>query len=465
MVAEKSHAFERAQEEYEKEDWPYADCAKRETPQQFYQLYFARLMQLKQRLKDSATSVWPSTSIGGILDCSESTESALIATVYKQMRLKPTVLDEYAEDRSVSSSINSTRLTSPDDAVYLEDEHARIMLQPADDAPVSLQPHQLITGVVLALKGKVHNGSFHAHDVLFPAPSIPRYSLCNSLVDASADASADASYALVVSGLHAGGSATASVQLLLNFISGDLGSASDRQLARNIARVVVAGNSADVNEQTTFSASAQATAVHATGSTAKRRERERERSRAEHRLHDMDALLAQIARICPTDVMPGASDPAHLALPQPPLHAALLPHARSHICPATNPHAFKLKGLRFVGTSGQNITDMLTYTDLGGPIDCLAKVLQWQHLAPSAPDTLPCHPSRMFDPLVLEQCPDVLFAGNQQHYAAWHVEGSKTTLVSVPSFSATGTAVLINLHDMSTTPITFEAAQNTERMN
>ena len=43
----------------------------------------------------------------------------------------------------------------------------------------------------------------------------------------------------------------------------------------------------------------------------------------------------------------------------------------------------------------------------------MERSLQWRHLAPTAPDTLPCYPFCDTDPFVLGECPHVYFVGNQ----------------------------------------------------
>jgi hypothetical protein len=45
-------------------------------------------------------------------------------------------------------------------------------------------------------------------------------------------------------------------------------------------------------------------------------------------------------------------------------------------------------------------------------------MLQWRHMAPTAPDTLSCFPLAGTDPFILESCPRVFFAGNQESFAS-----------------------------------------------
>lgn len=61
-------------------------------------------------------------------------------------------------------------------------------------------------------------------------------------------------------------------------------------------------------------------------------------------------------------------------------------------------------------------------------LDLLAQTLTWRHLAPTAPDTLTCYPFADDDPFVMQQCPHVMFAGNQPQYETRMMEGGWRTV-------------------------------------
>jgi DNA polymerase delta subunit 2 len=215
-------------------------------------------------------------------------------------------------------------------------------------------------------------------------------------------------------------------------------------------------------------------------------------------LRDADALALSLAASVPLDVMPGLPDPTGHALPQQPLHACLLPGAASRfgggagrkgtLVRATNPHDFDLGGVRFLGTSGQNVDDVLRWSTIGlagadggaeeepsaanraslgdGPRRCeaLRSLLAWGHLAPTAPDTLAAFPFKSADPFVMEGCPHVFFCGGGREFATATAEvgddgrvveagaegkgGSTVRLISVPDFSAQPVIVLVNLRTL-----------------
>ncbi|CAN0294535.1 unnamed protein product, partial [Scytosiphon promiscuus] len=87
----------------------------------------------------------------------------------------------------------------------------------------------------------------------------------------------------------------------------------------------------------------------------------------------------------------------------------------------TNPHEAKIGGRVFLGSSGQPLKDMERYTtsetEAAACLRRLEETLEWRHMAPTAPETLGCYPFVTEDPFIIEECPDVFFAGNQPQFA------------------------------------------------
>jgi DNA polymerase delta subunit 2 len=86
--------------------------------------------------------------------------------------------------------------------------------------------------------------------------------------------------------------------------------------------------------------------------------------------------------------------------------------------------------------------------------------MEQRHLCCTAPDTLACYPYVDQDPFILHSTPHVYFAGNQDRFSVGKVSGSRNesvVTVSVPSFEATGTIVLVNLVTLNCEPIVFDA--------
>ena len=83
-----------------------------------------------------------------------------------------------------------------------------------------------------------------------------------------------------------------------------------------------------------------------------------------------------------------------------------------------NPWVGKISDKIIVGTSGQPIQDIQKVCGLNTfkPIDLLEKSLEWRHLCPTAPDTIPCMPFYKTDPFILKECPDIYFTGNMEKF-------------------------------------------------
>ncbi len=251
---------------------------------------------------------------------------------------------------------------------------------------------------------------------------------------------------LLVSGLEMGGTTDPfPAQLLLDYITGVVGSPIDQQASSRITKMIVAGSS--MNQSVVHFEDVGASAV--------------EQAKALSPLEHLDAFLAQVASSIPVDVMPGATDPTTSSLPQKPLNRAIIPLASrySTVNNVTNPHDFVVDDVAFLGTSGQPIDNMRMFMREGlSSMDLLCKTLEWRHIAPTAPDTLACFPYATEDPFVIENSPHVYFCANQDKFETRKVKtvkGEDVTLICIPRFSSTSTAVLLDLETLDATPISF----------
>lgn len=77
-----------------------------------------------------------------------------------------------------------------------------------------------------------------------------------------------------------------------------------------------------------------------------------------------------------------------------------------------------------MGTAGQNITSTSRYMVAQSTFDIMEKTLEWRHIAPVAPDQLHSYPFADADPFLLETCPHVYFAGNQEDFQTRLVTGA-----------------------------------------
>ena len=264
--------------------------------------------------------------------------------------------------------------------------------------------------------------------------------------------SPDDKYVALLSGLNVGDphNKGLTLQLALDWLTGNLAGGAERDLASRVVRCIVAGNLVSVMDAPTGNVSAK-DAHKLTGA-----------------LREVDAFLCQLASALPVDVMPGRDDPSSVALPQHPLHRCLLPESSRYettLHRVSNPHECDIDAIRFLGTSGQNVDDLWRCCATDDRLGLLEASLKWGHMVPTAPDTLSCHPFHDHDPVVITSQPHVDFAGNQPGYGTALVQApcgggatATTRLVLLPAFSATGTLVLVNLRTLACHPVTFSGA-------
>lgn len=403
--------------------------------QQYSQIYFARLHLMRTVLYSLVSNWKPHLPICTILQLEEveGKECIIVGTLYKHMKLKPCILDEYSKERSVTPLVKPHNFMHPDDNLVLEDDSGRVKLGGS-----VILPSIYVTGVVAALHGKETSaGDFLVLDVLeaglppqIEHPLTPR----------------EDKYVVFVSGLSVGGSTCNPLQfqLLVDHITGHLGDEKEQGIAAEIVHFVVAGNSVEfrhglLNGQNLAS---------------------KDQSRLSEPTKELDILLTQVAASLPLDIMPGSDDPANFSLPQQPLNRCLFPGSSAYntFRSCTNPHCFELDNIRFLGTSGQNIDDLEKYSEAKDKLEFVERTLRWRHLAPTTPNTLGCYPFVDRDPFLIDSCPHVYFVGNQDKYKTALIKGSEgqlVRLICIPKFCDTGVAVVLNLRNLECHTLSF----------
>mmetsp|Transcript_39097 Transcript_39097/g.59627 ORF Transcript_39097/g.59627 Transcript_39097/m.59627 type:complete len:133 (+) Transcript_39097:1110-1508(+) len=127
--------------------------------------------------------------------------------------------------------------------------------------------------------------------------------------------------------------------------------------------------------------------------------------------------------------MPGEFDLSNANIPQQPLNPAMFPDLKNvnRLNFTTNPHQFSINGIRFLGTSGQNVKDVRMFAEAHkNPVDILEHTLNLQHMCPTSPDTLRSYSFCENDPFIIGEAPHVYFAGNQPIYGEKWVRQSET---------------------------------------
>ncbi|XP_073002322.1 DNA polymerase delta small subunit [Typha latifolia] len=425
--------LERKQAAYRNLDERYEIHGEKYRGQQYSQIYFTRLHHMRNLLYSLVPKWKPHLPINTVLGLEEGKECIIVGTLYKHMKLKPSILDEYSKERSIVPLVKPHNFIHPDDHLILEDESGRVKLSGA-----ILYPATFVTGIVLGLHGKeTSDGDFSVHDIL-EAGLPPQIELPVS--------SREDKYVAFVSGLGVGSSTfnPLQFQLLVDHITGHLGDENEQRIASQIVRLIIAGNTVQISPGLL---SGQALAP-------------KDHSRLTEPIKEFDIMLTQLVAALPVDIMPGSSDPANFSLPQQPLHRCLFSGASTYntFVSCTNPHQFELDDVQFLGTSGQNIDDLYKYSDAKDKLEFLERTLRWRHLAPTAPNTLGCYPYTDKDPFLIESCPHVYFVGNQDKYETRCLEGSDKQLVRlicIPRFCETGVAVMLNLRNLECHALSF----------
>lgn len=421
-----------------------------------------------------------------ILDVKQGKICFVIGTIYCSMHLKPDVLEELTREQWLPPQPPNERYADPEkDEFFVEDESGRVRLVGDGLAPDGYLRSALVTGVVVAILGtETRSGDFEVADVIFAGVPPPDETNGNGTQKVkkeqdNADAmeidedSDEGEWVALVSGLNIepaktdftgktegqnavknkqNGTTSGEDESMMGFAEAELrsmlltdwllGAVESDDNVGKVVGLVIAGNSiapAPRNDDE----KALGPRNNQSGPPA---------SKDAYPTSNFDDFLVDLVSSMHVHLLPGSNDPSSIALPQQPLHFALLPKSSpfSGLHRETNPAWFGLAGKRFLGTSGQNIDDIFRYlleTDPESRLDAACNTLDWGHIAPTAPDTLACYPLNDRDPFLIEAAPDVYFVGNQDKFSTrlYHgTNGHKVRVILLPKFSTSGSIVLVN---------------------
>lgn len=245
----------------------------------------------------------------------------------------------------------------------------------------------LVTGCIVAVLGsELTSGDFETIDIRFPEyaiqPPLPSFE------------DSEPRYIALVSGLSISKMTNSEIklQLLQEFLSGELGGEKEKDITSKIAHLIIAGNSLSDSvfedcEITTGFGTLQV------NQSKIQTDLSQISSDPSNRL---DQFLNDIVATVPVSIMPGETDLSNVTLPQQPLHPALFQNSRRFqnnepsFNSVTNPNLWNFNDIHILGHSGQPINDMCKYIaekDVDR-LDLMNQTLRWQIIVPTAPDTL-----------------------------------------------------------------------------
>ncbi|KAI9750570.1 MAG: hypothetical protein M4579_006420 [Chaenotheca gracillima] len=458
--------------------------------QQYGDLYFLRLAQLKPVVDKVAAEAWDGFQIHGevvrrvdrVLDVRQGEFCWVTGTVYMDMPLKPNILDDISKEHWISAPPPREKYRSPNglDQIMLEDESGRLRL-----IGVPISTELLVTGCIIAIMGTENaNGDFEVIDLR--VPDLPRqpqrwesYDSAGLTSKKSKDKGTreNGGKIAIVSGLGFSGNEIDSLNtdLLMEYLLGEATSPPEQASAiPSITRLIIAGNS--ITDTTLLPPQEDEASASKEVPTKKAATKKYGYDAASYNpapTAHLDSFLATLLPTIPITLIPGATDPTNVSLPQQPMHNAIFPHSRAYASlptegkptdgnpptergwfdSTTNPWEGDVQGWRMLGTGGQTVDDVFKYVESDDRIEMMERLLRWRCCAPTAPDTLWCYPFQTHDPFTIDpnSCPHLFFVGNQPKFDTALIEGpagQTVRLIAVPKFKETGECILVDLEEL-----------------
>ncbi|KAJ7940876.1 hypothetical protein B0H13DRAFT_2226237 [Mycena leptocephala] len=381
---------------------------------QYANIYFVRLRILRDVVEEKARQRWHASRVSNpilvpkVLEVVKSQLCYIVGTVYMDMPLKPNVMEDMHEilihvvlrhQNSIPPPPPLAKFYSPDDNIMLEDESGRIQLVGERVVGARLTP----------------TGEFEVVDICYAemAPQ-PGHEGRRERWKSTKDA-----WIALVSGLDIGSASPADAQIQM-LLRGPQEQISAAQISRLIM-LETRWPQYDDHESESLD------------------EGRKGRSLSAH--------LLDMARTMPIHLLPGKPTLLELFFPTtlPARNVWSRLSYGSFSC-ETNPTY-----LRIASGSESETTSEVTRTLLvnsGQPLNDMFKYVASPpntplslHMAPTAPDTLWCHPYFSADPFLISETPDLYIVGGQQRFGTKMQGAEKCRVVLVPRFADTGILV------------------------
>lgn len=295
---------------------------------QYCKLYTVRLAKMlplvKERVKNKWGKKYPIIQLHKLQEAPNQ-KCVIIGTLFKDQKLKPSLLKKISEENSLVPQPIYTHFTDDSDALFVEDDLQRYQLVG------ELNVHQLVTGITCAMLGTDQGmGKFLVEEYCFAD--------CRAQIPRQMTLTEDR-FICFVSGLDLVNYANRipSLKLFIDWLTGFLGGVTVQEDARKISRLIIAGNSVRSSAEIKKKTSLVAQVVESTESF--------------NAVQQFDEVLNQFIKFLNVDLMPGEFDPSNHLLAQQPMHHCMFPKASKYngLNCVTNPYQCEIEGLNILG--------------------------------------------------------------------------------------------------------------------
>lgn len=373
---------------------------------QYSHVYHQRLAMLGPRCWKAMKDVNAVTKVKRVLEIKEGLESVLVGTFVRE-----------SAGKEVHPDVSGIK---DEDILYLEDESGRVQLETEEH-------FRFCTGLVAGVQGVLREDGVLVVTNVFPPSMAPASSTLPMAEDQ------EEPHVLLCSGMKFGGDGVSGVSrdMVLSFLQGQFGA----EKAKLVSHMIVAGGilAPECRDKTTA-------------------------------LRDASIWVNEVASTgLRVDVLPGEHDPTTANWPQRPFHSTLLSKLLPTVSRTPNPYAAHLAEQLVIAADGRNIRDLtkkVCTRDTEGSfhqiseLDALRMSLEYCHICPTGPDSVPTVPHAETDPMVITEKPALYVCGGAVDFNTERV--NDTRIVCVPDFATTGKMALVNMVTLKVEVLKFE---------